>query len=154
MAKTDSKGNNNKNGRFFALQHHMMNSDAWQSLTPQEVAVFLRVAYRHNGANNGKIALSVRDAAKEANVSRNTASKALNSLCLKGLLNLTRPGGFSTNGGKATTYALTCLPVKKGKPASREYQNWKGDGKNKTQSHIRASAVANGMLEPKLRLVK
>ncbi len=154
MPKHDSKGNPiNKEGRFFALQNHMMNSDAWASLTPQEVAVYLRVAYRLNGANNAQIALGVRDAANEANVSRNTAGKALKNLCSKGFLQPINLGGFSTNGGKATTYALTCLPIKKGKPASREYQNWKPSLKNKTQSQMGATAVVNGIPKPKLRLV-
>ena len=73
MPKYDARGNKKgKGGRFFALQHQMMNSKAWQSLTPQEVAVFLRVAYRFHGANNGELALSARDAAKEANVSKTT----------------------------------------------------------------------------------
>ena len=133
MAKRDSKGNSTtKRGRFFALQHHMMNSEAWRSLTPQEVAVYLRVAYRFNGVNNGHLALGVRDAAREAKVSRNTAAKALLNLSEKGLLKRMVLGGYSTNGGKATTYALTCLPICKGKAASREYQAWKPSLKNKT----------------------
>ena len=155
MPKYDARGNKKgKGGRFFALQHQMMNSKAWQSLTPQEVAVFLRVAYRFHGANNGELALSARDAAKEANVSKTTACKALQSLCEKGLLKLVVKGGYSTNGGKATTYALTCLPIKKGKPASREYQNWEPSNKNKSQYQMRDSVVPIRGTEPKIRLVK
>lgn len=155
MAKQDSKGNTiGKRGRFFALQHHMMNSAAWQSLSAQEVAVFIRVAIRYNGDNNGKLAMSARDAASEARISKNTAYRALRSLCEKGLLRIVTPGGFSTNGGKATEYQLTCFPLAKGKAASRDYQQWQPNPKNKTQSQIRDSAVPNESIEPKLRLVK
>ena len=59
VAKRDSKGNLlNSEGGFFALQKHMMRSDAWKSLTPQEVAVFIRVAFRFKGDNNGRLAIS------------------------------------------------------------------------------------------------
>ena len=155
MAKRDSKGNLlNSEGGFFALQKHMMRSDAWKSLTPQEVAVFIRVAFRFKGDNNGELAISARDAALEARISKNTAYKALRSLCDKGLLKLITPGGYSTNGGKASEYAFTCFPLSKGKPASREYQDWKPSQKNKTQSHIRDTGVPFKGIEPKLRLVK
>ena len=155
MSRYDARGNKKgKGGRFFALQDPMMKSQAWQSLRPNEVAVYIRLAFRFNGANNGEIALSVRDAAKEANVNKDTASKALLSLQEKGLIKLVIPGGYSTNGGKATTYALTCFPIKKGKPASREYQNWNPPEKNKTQSETRGQTVRKNGTEVKLRLVK
>ena len=155
MGKRDSKGNTiSKGGGFFALQHHMMRSAAWQSLTPQEVAIFIRVAFRFNGKNNGRLAISARDAAKEAKISKTTASKSLRSLCDKGLLKVVTPGGYSTNGGKASEYELTCVPLAKGKAASREYQNWKPSNKKKSQYHIKDGAVPYQGTEPKLRLVK
>jgi len=155
MSRYDARGNKKgKGGRFFALQHPMMKSQAWQSLKPNEVAVYIRLAFRFNGANNGEIALSVRDAAKEAKINKDTASKALLSLQTKGLIKLVTPGGYSTNGGKATTYALTCFPIKKGKPASREYQNWNPPEKNKTQSETRGQTVRKNGTEVKVRLVK
>ena len=154
MAKRDSKGNIiGKEGGFFALQKHMMRSKAWRSLSAQEVAVFIRVAFRYKGDNNGELALSARDAALEAKVSKNTAAKALRSLCNKGLLKLITPGGYSTNGGKASEYALTCVPISNGKPASREYQDWKPPLKNKTQYHIKDNAVPNQGIERRFRIV-
>lgn len=154
MSKRDARGNTiGKEGRFFALQHHMLNSKAWRSLTPQEVAVYIRAAYRYNGANNGRIALSTRDAAAEAKVSKNTAAKALTALCEKGLLKVAVKSSFGTNGRHATQYALTCFPAEKGKPASREYQDWIEPKEEKSSYHMKDTSVPYRVQRPKLRVV-
>ena len=49
--------------RFVALRHWMLKSPAWRSLSPVERSLYVELAARYNGQNNGRIHYSVRDAA-------------------------------------------------------------------------------------------
>ena len=53
--------------RYFQLHHYMMKTDAWRALSAAARAVYLQIGSRYSGANNGRLALSVRDAASECN---------------------------------------------------------------------------------------
>lgn len=125
MAKHDAKGRSKGDGSFVLLFNHMLNSPAGLSLTPHEMALLIRVLQLYKGGNNGRLFLSARDAAKLTNMNKNTAAKSLRSLVDKGFLEVTTPGGFSTNGGKATCYEITCHPPRQGKPPKNTFQRWR-----------------------------
>jgi hypothetical protein len=57
-----SKRNKEPQDRYIQLHHYMLKTDAWKALSAAAVSVYIRVASRYNGANNGKLAFSVRDA--------------------------------------------------------------------------------------------
>jgi hypothetical protein len=61
MAKKHDK---ERNDRYFQLHHYMLKSDAWRGLSQAARVVYIQIGFRYNGANNGKIAYSVRDAAR------------------------------------------------------------------------------------------
>jgi hypothetical protein len=61
--------------RYFQLHHYMIRTDAWQALSAAAVRVYIQLGSRYNGANNGKLAFSVRDAAAECNLAVNTAMR-------------------------------------------------------------------------------
>lgn len=131
MAKHDAKGRSKGDGSFVMVFNHMLNTPAGLSLSPHEMAVLIRVMQFYKGENNGKIFLSARHAGKLANMNKNTAAKVLTALVDKGFLEVITPGGFSTNGGKATCYEITCYPARKGKPAKNTFQSWRPfDDKN------------------------
>lgn len=130
-------------GRYIMVLHHMLDCEAGKSLTPHEMAVLIRVMQRYNGGNNGKIHMSSRDAAKLANINKDTAAKSLRSLTAKGFLRLSEPSSFNTNGRRASSYEITSLPLSENKPAKRSYQNWKEDIKNNSSSDNRAGSVRN-----------
>ena len=126
MAKHSTHKERKKgDGRFIRVFHHMLNTEAGQSLTPPELAVLIRVMQIYNGENNGRIAMSGRRAGELANINKNTAAKCLRALIEKGFLIVTRPSSFGTNGTKATCYEITCFPMGKRTPPKNSFQQWK-----------------------------
>jgi len=103
----------------------MLNSEAWQNATPVERSVFVMLKKHYTGANNGTINYSIRQAAKESNISPNTAGKALKGLLAKGFIKL-ESKGFKGSERIASKYSLTDeFNHLTRKPASHDYLNWK-----------------------------
>jgi hypothetical protein len=114
-----------KRGRFLALYRDLTTTQAWQSLDCFERATYVHVAGMFNGANNGRIVVSVKRTAKSLHMAPNTASKALNTLVAKGFLAVTHKGAFSLKTGVAlaTEYRLTEHPCD-GQSATCEFKKW------------------------------
>jgi hypothetical protein len=77
---------------FVRLSHALLQSPAWQSLRALSRAVYVDIASRYNGHNNGRISYSVRDGMKEFNVSHHTIRRALKEIQTAGLLICTKHG--------------------------------------------------------------
>src|SRR5690242_10676361 len=58
--------------RFLSLHHYLLKSAAWKSLRPVERALYIEVAQRWNGFNNGQIGLGVREAGEALHVKHTT----------------------------------------------------------------------------------
>lgn len=95
--------------RYFQIHYYMVNSPAWLALSAQARAVYVQIGSRYNGENNGKLALSVRDAARECNIAINTASKAFKELVDLGFIEETRHGGLSRKTRIASEWRLTAF---------------------------------------------
>src|SRR5947208_9979980 len=93
------RGNRRRNRRPYEahvrLHMWLLKCPAWLSLTAPARVVMIQLAARYNGRNNGMIAFSVRDAAKECRLSKNTANRAFKELVERGFVELKTPGGFS-----------------------------------------------------------
>ena len=124
-------GRSKGSGRFVMLDYMLLDCPAGQSLKPGELAILIRIMQRYHGENNGRIAMSNRDAALLANVNKDTASRHLRSLCEKGFIRVKKKSAFRRNGRKATEYSLTMFPYQNGHPPSRDFQKWKPPTKNK-----------------------
>jgi hypothetical protein len=98
-----------KKDRYFVLHHYMLKTDAWKSLSAAARAVYLQLGFRYNGANNGKLAFSVRDAAGECNLDKGTASRAFKELVDRGFIEETRHGGLSKKTRIASEWRLTAF---------------------------------------------
>ena len=98
-----------KPDRYFQLHHYMLKTDAWRALSAQARAVYVQIGSRYSGTNNGRLALSVRDAASECNLSRETASRALHELVDLGFTEETRHGGLSRKTRVASEWRLTAF---------------------------------------------
>ena len=120
--KQDAKGRAKHKGRYVMLTHHLLDTLAGKSLTPQELAVLVRIIQIHNGNNNGKIAMSCRGMATLANVSKDTAAKCLLSLTQKGFLRITTPSAFGVNSRRAAEYEITCIPLGNRIPPKNTFQ--------------------------------
>ena len=86
----------------------LLNSEAWRSLTAAARALYVQIAARYNGSNNGAMGCSVRNAAEECRISKNIAFRAFKELIQTGFIGLKTPCAFSrkVRHGAPTTGAL------------------------------------------------
>ena len=107
--------------RFVKLTYPLIESEAWRWLRPISKAVYIELRRRYNGLNNGKISLSLSDAAHILKASKSTISTALNQLEAHGFIKLIKKGYFT--GRMASEYALTDEQLD-GYPPTREWRRW------------------------------
>jgi hypothetical protein len=118
-----AKGNRQKTEpRHIRLYHSMLATPAWRGLSGNAVKVLIAICQLNNGANNGGIFLSARDAASRTGLSVNTASKCLQELAETGFLEIVEKGAFSRKTKTATTYRVTWLAVGSDIPATSGLQ--------------------------------
>lgn len=108
-----------------------METPAWCALSTAAQALYpwLKLEWRGPDANNnGKIRLSVRDAAERLGVNLDTASRAFHDLQAKGFLVLTEHAMLGIEGAaKSPAYELTELGVAHGKTSEgrKLYRDWR-----------------------------
>ena len=134
MSKANRKGRSKSRGKFVMLMDYTTNCEAWRDLKPAAINVYLLIAMRYNGANNGFIGLSVRDAARLAHIAPGTAQKAFQTLQDHGFIKCRKKGAFSVKHRHASEWELTCWSAKTGKPATHDYRKWKPPEKQNTVS--------------------
>ncbi len=125
--------NEGRGEHFAAMVRNTMSTDAWRALSPSAQALYpwLKLEWRGPKANNnGRIALSVRQAAERLGVGVNTAARAFHDLQAKGFLVVKRPAQLGMK-GQATSpeFELTeiALPGEGARPR-RLYADWKEGG--------------------------
>ncbi|MBU3259308.1 hypothetical protein KPG71_04695 [Roseovarius sp. PS-C2] len=125
------KRNERQVEHFTKLVRNMMETPAWRALSPSAQALYpwLKLEWRGPQANNnGKIRLSVRQAADRLGVGINTASRAFHDLQAKGFAVVTEHARLGVK-GKATSpaYELTELPLPHAeKPSGRKlFKEWR-----------------------------
>lgn len=102
-----------KTGRSIGEAHHVrlygwfLKTPAWQSLSTQAVAVYIAIAQRYFGSNNGEISLSVREAARLVSIAKDTARRSFDELEAKGFIRRNVCGSFNWKSKQATTWILT-----------------------------------------------
>ena len=106
-----------------------MQYPAWRALSPKVQALhsWLKMEWKgHKANNNGKISLSVRQAAKWMGVSNDTAVEAFHELQVKGLIVITEPASLGVKGqGKCPKYEINELDLP-GEPRGRcLFSKWK-----------------------------
>jgi hypothetical protein len=84
-----------KPGTYVRLRHAFLRSPAWQSLPALARAIYVDIAARYNGRNNGAIPYSARDGAQALRVAKGTAHRALRLLEAAGLIRCSRRGAFN-----------------------------------------------------------
>jgi DNA-binding transcriptional regulator YhcF (GntR family) len=95
--------------RFVMLRHGLLYSERYQSLPAVAQALYVRIAARYNGRNNGQIPYSARDAKRELHVGQYTAYRAFKQLRDQGLIIRRKCGCFvrKTQEAKASEWELT-----------------------------------------------
>lgn len=93
--------------RHVRLYHHMLESNAWAALSANARAIYVEIAKRFMGTNNGRIPHSVREAAASLHISTATASRAIHQLQELGFIVAVTKGAFSLKKRHATEWRLT-----------------------------------------------
>lgn len=134
--KQDKRGRSKKEGRFLKLDHWLMDTDAFRHASAYAQALYghLKRRYAGPGTNNGKLYLSVREAATLLNCSKSTAAIAFQELIELGFIRVSKPSGFSVKHRAATEYRLTEFTCDvTGELATKEFAKWKPEIQNTVQ---------------------
>lgn len=106
----------------------MLESEAWARLTTNARAVYLEVARRYNGKNNGFLALSVRDAAERCRINKDTAKRAFDELQALGFIECAVAGGFSRKVRHASEWRLTVARCDRtGERETKAFMRWRSE---------------------------
>ncbi len=118
--------------RFVQLWYWELDCPAYRHLSVYGRALLIEFRIKHNGSNNGTIAMSVRDAAKLINCSKDRADQALKELVEKGWIRLTQKGSFGCKRRLASEWRITNWPVGLGvdTPATKEFMKWRPADEN------------------------
>jgi DNA-binding transcriptional MocR family regulator len=92
---TDCTGRSKKAARHVRLYYWMMQTAAWKSLNANQRAIYVEMAARYNGSNNGRIHFSTREAATAVHISKATAARDLAVLVERGFIVAVTRGGFN-----------------------------------------------------------
>ena len=107
-----------------AVPYSVWDSDAIRDCDPSSRVIFMEILRRFNGYNNGKISLSVREAADKANISIGTANKKIRRLVEVGLIKITRDSGFNMKGRTAREFEITFHKVNN-QPAKNTFKTYR-----------------------------
>jgi len=110
----------NETERFIMLTRNIYSHHAWLALSNVSVRIYLEIRRRYNGANNGEISLSYREASAVAHCSPATAGRALAELGLHGFIRESTKGIYTVR--KASTWILTSEKIGENPPTKDWYQ--------------------------------
>jgi hypothetical protein len=144
----DKKARRKRGAPFVSLPHWLLKSPAWGSLSTQARAIYIEIMVLFNGGNNGRIALSTRDAAIRCNIKRNTAMRAIDELTEKGFIECTRGSSFTAK-RLSREWRSTALPCNlTGQLPSKAFMRWGaekwGDDERRGGRPRRRAARPNG----------
>lgn len=160
MAKTYKRGKRG-GGRFVQLNEYLQRSVAWATMKAGPRALYIELRRRYNGANNGEIILSHRDAAKALNVNRDTVTGYFHVLQERGFIRQTSAPHLGPSGiGLASKWALEEERTTDGQRAGKAFMRWrpnlesppkKRDTPSRKTGHSRAEVVDLDANRPKKR---
>lgn len=124
--RTDRKGRSRDRVKFVMLHHWMLDSRAYRGLSYGARALYIELAYRFNGSNNGYVYLSCREAAERLNCGKDTAARWYRELESAGLIKSREKGSFGWKSHTATQWILTEHEYA-GQPATKDFMQSAGD---------------------------
>ena len=131
MSRKKKKSYGDPQGKFAPVPLLLVDNDAYRALGSAAQALLIWFLLEWKGKyynNNGKIMISVRQAAEKINVTRDTAAKAIRDLQAKGFIVVRKGGSLGIEGhGKCPEYEITSIATPTG-PASHRYKEWSEGG--------------------------
>jgi hypothetical protein len=119
----------NEMRQFVMLEHWVLKTEAFRSLSVGARSLILELLLRFNGVNNGRIGLGEREAAIALNRSRPAVRGYFRELQQLGFIVCARAGGFNMKvptDRRASEWRLTWLPTETC-PATKEFVSWRPD---------------------------
>ena len=117
-----------KSPPFVMIERSVLDSAAWRAMSMGARVLYLalRRRYNQNFHNNGKIYISVRDAAKELGANKNKIADWYHELQHFGFIIMSRAGNLGIEGaGRAAHWRLTEVGYMK-EPPTRDFERWNG----------------------------
>lgn len=134
--KHDARGRSTHDTQHYRLHGWVARTAAWRVLDGTEKAIYVDLALRYRGNNNGSIAYSVREGATCAHVGKSKAAKSLLRLQEVGFLAISAPSSFGWKKGTSIRWRLTEYQCDVSKlPATKEFARW-FDGKSYLQENV------------------
>ncbi len=108
MAKHNKTGRSKGDVRHVRLYEYIEKTDAWRGLSGNAAKAWMTIGLLHNGANNGKLAVSSRELGERMGAHHSAAARAILELQSAGFLRCTKASSFSQR-RRAAEYRLTHL---------------------------------------------
>lgn len=121
MAKHNSQGRSKHEGKHIRTYRWQFESEAYRALCCYARCLLDEIKYRHDGENNGRIPLSLKEAMKRLGVGRKAAEKAFRELQEKGFIRCMKEGRFTVK--EAAEWALTEHPIHN-ETATKDFMRW------------------------------
>ena len=112
--KVKALNNYRSDKSFVQFPKYMQNSIGYKLLVLHcagALAIYIDIAIRYNGVNNGEISYSVREGKTNLGLYPNTVGKYLKALERYGFIITSRKGSFDLKKRHASTYELTMYEV-------------------------------------------
>lgn len=123
------KRNEKRVEHYTTMTRHTIETDAWRALSHPAAQLLSCIKFEWKGAkfnNNGKIRLSVRQAADMMNCGPNTASRAFHDLQAKGFIVVTERASLGVTGqGASPAFELTEHPLPGNHEGRKLFYRWK-----------------------------
>ena len=154
-SRTKTKGRNKDEVPYFNFSYSLLNSEAWRTLSGPAVKVFLELRTRFNGGNNGKLHMSLEEAAGLLGLGKATVQRAFRELEDRHLVTCTKRGQWY--GRRASEWAVFDKGVD-GELPSYKWKQWRPPGpprasvlkwtqKTKRGSGVDPSSLTTGPLQ-------
>lgn len=158
MSCRPNKTGRNTSDHYTLMRRWIMETPAWRALSPKAQALYPWLKLEWHGPkqnNNGKIRLSVRQAAKCLGISVNAANKAFHELQAKGFLHVTEAGALGIKGlARGPSYELTELPLPSHLKGRHLFCHWESGSDFKVVTHnCNNPAGLNGRRNPIVKSV-
>ncbi len=135
-------------GGYVRLHRYVMRCNAWRALSPHAKCLYLVLLDRHRDFgqgknNNGKIALSHREAMSETGCSDRGIRKGFRDLIAKGFIRITRDSAFNIKVALAREYAITEYPLSDSL-ATKDFMRWTPDEEKNAVSNVNTVSPKTG----------
>ena len=137
-------------GSYLSLPYSTLNSPAWRSLSGAAIKVLLELHTRFKGKNNGRVFLSLNDAAENLGIGKATVQRAYGELEAKGFIVKVKAGNWYNRQAHEWRLTMKHTEGSKGKrePPTHDWKAWKPPPKKRKRgSNSKPSRIDLGPIE-------